>query len=273
MYIGDMRETVGVNELMIWHGMFLLLMYIIDGVSRCFSNFFSEKTYGDIAFRCISMWMDVMRFIPFRKWRSMSMVICIFIDGASAEGQVHWLWFAVFVIFFISQVIEHANMMKQNHTRLSRKLKYKSHLSQRATRCKFKVVIWLTMIYTAKSMDGQVLNQVAELARAATQAATAATTIASQFSSRGSSSMESAVKVLKAPDVFTGDDSFMNWKTNFMSWIGYGDDRYLKLIPTVEKMTKAPDISTYKEEDQELAHKFCCNSRSDENLISQKENF
>ena len=41
-----------------------------------------------------------------------------------------------------------------------------------------------------------------------------------------------------------------------MSWIGYGDDRYLKLIPTVEKMTKAPDISTYKEEDKELAHKF-----------------
>ena len=120
----------------------------------------------------------------------MSLVICIFIEGVSAEGQVYWLWFAVFVIFFISQVIEHANMMKQNHARLSRKLKYKSHLSQRATRCKFKVVIWLTMIYTAKSMDGQVLNQVAELARAATQAATAATTIASQFSSRGASSVE-----------------------------------------------------------------------------------
>ena len=256
MFIADMRETVGVNELMIWHGMFLLLMYIIDGVSRCFSNFFSEKTYGDIAFRCISMWMDLLRFIPFRKWRSMSLVICIFIDGASAEGQMHWLWFAVFVIFFISQLIGYANMMKQSHARLSRKLKRKSHLSQRATRCKFKAVIWLTMIYTAKSMDGQVLNQVAELARAATQAATAATAIASQFSSRGSSSMESAVKVLKAPDVFTGDDSFMNWKTNFMSWIGYGDDRYLKLIPTVEKMTKAPDISTYKEEDKELAHKF-----------------
>ena len=104
-------------------------------------------------------------------------------------------------------------------------------------------------------MDGQVLNQVAELARAATQAATAAAAIASQFSSRGSSSMESAVQVLKALDTFTGDDSFMNWKTNFLSWIGYGDERYLKLIPTVEKMTKAPDISTYKE-DRELAHKF-----------------
>ena len=30
----DTREAVGVNELMIWHGMFLLLMYIIDGVAR-----------------------------------------------------------------------------------------------------------------------------------------------------------------------------------------------------------------------------------------------
>ena len=258
--VADTRDTVGVNELMVWHGMFLLLMYIIDGVSRCFSNFFSEKTYGDIACRCISMWMDLFRFIPFRKWRSMSLMICLFIDGASAEGQVHWLWFAVFVIFFTSQLIGYANMMKQSHARLSRKLKRKSHLSQRATRCKFKAVIWLTMIYTARSMDGEVLNQVAELARAATQAAAAAAAaamaIASQFSSRGSSSMESAVKVLKAPDVFTGDDSFMNWKTNFLSWIGYGDDRYLKLIPTVEKMTKAPDISTYKEEDKELAHKF-----------------
>jgi len=95
------------------------------------------------------------------------------------------------------------------------------------------------MIYTAKSMDGQVLNQVAELARAATQATRAATAIASQFSSRGSSSMESAVKVLKVPDTFTADDSFMNWKTSFVSWIGYGDEGYLKLILTVEKMTKS----------------------------------
>ena len=87
------------------------------------------------------------------------------------------------------------------------------------------------------------LNQVAELARAATQAATAATVIASQFSSRGSSSMESAVKVLKAPNTFTGDDSFMNWKTIFMGWIGNGDERYLELIPAVERMTKTSDVS------------------------------
>ena len=30
-----------------------------------------------------------------------------------------------------------------------------------------------------------------------------------------------------------------------MSWIGNGDERYLKLIPTLEKMSKAPDITTY----------------------------
>ena len=53
------------------------------------------------------------------------------------------------------------------------------------------------------------------------------------------------MKVLKAPDTFSGDDSFMNWKTSFISWIGNGDERYLKLRPTVEKMTKSPDdIST-----------------------------
>ena len=186
----------------------------------------------------------------------MSLVALVLMDGASAEGLVHWVWFSLFAIFVVATVMEHADMRKQKYARLSRKLKRKSHLSLRATGCRCKAIIWLSMVYTAKSMDGQVLNQVAELARAATQAATAATAIASQFSSRGSSSMDSAVKVLKAPDTFTGDDSFMNWKTSFASWIGYGDERYLKLIPTVEKMTRAPDISTYKEEDKELAHKL-----------------
>ena len=252
--IASTRVTVGVN--MVWHGMFLLLMYIIDGVLICFSNFVSDMSYGDIACVFISRMMNLIRLIPFRRWKSMSLVALVLMDGASAEGLVHWVWFSLFAIFLFSNMMEHANIRKQEYARLSRKLRHKGHLSQRATRCRCKGKIWLSMIYTAKSMDGQVLNQVAELARAATRAATAATAIASQFSSRGSSSMESAVKVLKAPDTFTGDDSFMNWKTSFVSWIGYGDERYLKLIPTVEKMTKAPDISTYKEEDKELARKF-----------------
>ena len=67
--------------------------------------------------------------------------ICIFIDGALAEGQLHWLWFAVFVIFFISQMIGHANMMIQNHARLSHKLKRKSRdivAQQEATTTKKK---------------------------------------------------------------------------------------------------------------------------------------
>ena len=254
--IADTRGTVGVNELMVCHGMFLLMMYIIEGVLICFSNFVIDKSYGDIACVCISGVVSVIKFLPFRRWKTMSLVALVLMDGASAEGLMHWVWFSLFAVFLLSQVIEHANMRQQNYARLSRKLKRKSHLSQRATRCKCKAIIWLSMIYTAKSMDGQVLNQVAELARAATQAATAATAIASQFSSRGSSSMESAVKVLKSPDTFTGDDSFMNWRTSFVSWIGYGDEKYLKLIPAVEKMAKAPDISTYKEEDKELAHKF-----------------
>ena len=248
-------EAVGVNELMVWHGSFLLVMYIVEGVLICISNFVSYRSYGEITSAFVSGMIDLIRLIPFFRWKPTSLVALLLMDGASAEGLVHWVWFSLFAVFLISQILEHADMRRQYHARLSRKLKRKSHLSQRAMRCRCKAIIWLSMIYTAKSMDGQVLNQVAELARA-TQAATAATAIASQFSSRGSSSMESAVKVLKAPDTFTGDDSFMNWKTNFVSWIGYGDERYLKLIPMVEKMVKPPDISTYKDEDKELAHKF-----------------
>ena len=74
-------------------------------------------------------------------------------------------------------------------------------------------------------------------------AATAATAIASQFSSRGSSSMES---VSHEP----------GHCASLWGHLIYGDEGYPKLILTVEKMTKAPDISTYKEEDKELAHKF-----------------
>ena len=249
-------EAVGVNTLMVWHGLFLLAMYIVEGTLICISNFVCYRSYGEITSAFVSGVIDLIRLIPFFRWKPMSLVALLLMDGASAEGLVHWVWFSLFAVFLISQILEYADMRKQYHARLSRKLKRKSHLSQRARMCRCKAIIWLSMIYTAKSMDGQVLNQVAELARAATQAATAATAIASQFSSRGSSSMESAVKVLKAPDTFTGDDSFMNWKTNFISWIGYGDERYLKLIPTVEKMVKPPDISTYKDEDKELAQKF-----------------
>ena len=80
----------------------------------------------------------------------------------------------------------------------------------------------------------------------------------SALSSKGNSFSSEYRNPNKVMSVFAqvNVDSFMSWKTNFMSWIGYGDDRYLKLMPTVEKMTKAPDISTYKEEDKELAHKF-----------------
>ena len=162
----ERREIVGVNELMIWHGTCLLVVYIIDGILKGVNKSFCEKTYTDIVCRYISVWMDLVSFIPFRRWKTMSLAACLLMDGASAEGQIHWLWLALSVIFVSSQVIEYANMVSKNHAGLSRKLKRKSHLSQRVTRCKFKAVIWVTVIYTARSMDGQMLNQVAELARA-----------------------------------------------------------------------------------------------------------
>ena len=52
--IASIRGTVGVNELMVWYGMFLLLMYIMDGVLICFSNFVSNRSYVDITCALIS---------------------------------------------------------------------------------------------------------------------------------------------------------------------------------------------------------------------------
>ena len=61
-------------------------------------------------------------------------------------------------------------------------------------------------------LDVNVAQQITELAQAATRAPQAATTVAEKFGSKGmSSGMESAAKVLKNPDAFTGEDaaSFM----------------------------------------------------------------
>ena len=44
-------RAFGINEVMICHGMFLLVMYIMDGILRGISKFYIEKTYVDIAFR------------------------------------------------------------------------------------------------------------------------------------------------------------------------------------------------------------------------------
>ena len=117
----------------------------------------------------------------------MSLVALVLMDGASAEGLVHWVWFSLFAIFLFSNMMEHANIRKQEYARLSRKLRHKGHLSQRATRCRCKGKIWLSMIYTAKiygwSSVEIKLQSWLELQR---EQATAATAIASQFSSRGS---------------------------------------------------------------------------------------
>ena len=85
----------------------------------------------------------------------MSLVVCLCIDGGSAQGQVQWLWCVLFVFLCIAQCLEHADMCREHHSRLSRKLKRKRHLSQRVTRRRCSAVICITLIYAAKAMHGQ----------------------------------------------------------------------------------------------------------------------
>jgi len=80
-----------------------------------------------------------------------------------------------------------------------------------------KVVLWLAMMYSAQAMEGSpvaagsqggraFLERVTSLAEAATAAANAATQALSSMQSRASTGLESATRILKAPNVFTGED-------------------------------------------------------------------
>jgi len=72
------------------------------------------------------------------------------------------------------------------------------------------------------------LERVTSLTEAAIAAANAATQALSSMQSRASTGLESATRILKAPDVFTGEDPmvFQTWKFQFSSWLSFGDQRF-----------------------------------------------
>ena len=150
---------------------------------------------------------------------------------------------------------------KQKHAwkQRSRLEKTKSRLGHYKLMRQMQVLVWLSLLSNCRAMDVSVAQQITELAKAATRAAQAAATVAEQFGSKGmSSGMESAAKVLKNPDAFTGEDaaSFMGWKLNFETWMSYGDDRFNDLLGKVERMSHAPSYSSYDTEQKSRANKF-----------------
>ena len=149
---------------------------------------------------------------------------------------------------------------------MSRVEKRRSHLGRGRCKKHLKVLCFVMMIHSAKGMDQQAfLDQVVELTRAATTAASSAASAMQsmqQFQQgKGSSSasgLESASRILKNPDVFSGDNplEFMSWKSLFESWLTFGDSRYGDFLTKIESMKESPKFDTYTDEQKVLSTRF-----------------
>ena len=174
-------------------------------------------------------------------------------------GGQEWLVTGLNLIFSVFFCFEQQQKQKHAWKQKSRLEKRKSRLSHCRAMQQMQVLIWISMMGNCWAMDVNVAQQITELAQAATRAAQAATTVAEKVGSKGmASGMESASKVLKNPDTFSGEDaaSFMGWKLNFETWMTYGDERFGELLGKIEKMTNAPSFAAYDAEQKSMANKF-----------------
>ena len=120
-----------------------------------------------------------------------------------------------------------------------------------ANKRQFQMFMMVTMLSTANDMETQqILQQMSQLASAATSAAQAATEATQAFTKASGSTtqgLESATKILKSPDTFTGDDPllFSSWKLQFESWLSFGDARFTGLLMKT-KQGSEPDHTVYR---------------------------
>ncbi len=156
------------------------------------------------------------------------------------------------------------------HVPVARHEKRRQRLHELCQQRKMKVVLWLAMMYSAQAMEGSpvaggsqgervFLERVTSLTEAATAAANAATQALSSMSTRASTGLESATRILKAPDVFAGEDPmvFQTWKFQFSSWLSFGDQRFQDVSEKVEALKDDPaDTSTFTTEEKELSTKL-----------------
>ena len=156
--------------------------------------------------------------------------------------------------------------------RLERK---RQRLQELCLQRKVKVVLWLSMMGSAQAMQEGMqggspvasgsqgervfLERVTSLTEAATAAANAAAQALSSMQSRSSTGLESATRILKSPDVFTGEDPmvFQTWKFQFSSWLSFGDQRFQEVLEKVEALRDDPaDTSSFTTEEKELSTKL-----------------
>eukprot|EP00435_Cladocopium_sp_Y103_P029774 s3318_g7.t1 len=129
-------------------------------------------------------------------------------------------------------------------------------------------LLFLCSCANARAMDEAATNVqtaflqgMTSMAEAATRAAAAAeralerTTAGSSGSNDG---LSAASRILKAPDVFSGDDPmlFQQWKQQFTSCLCFGDSRYSEALDALEKKTDAPPISAYNADEKDMSQKL-----------------
>ena len=153
--------------------------------------------------------------------------------------------------------------------------KKRQRLQELCLQKKVKVVLWLSMMGSAQAMQEGMqggspvasgsqgervfLERVTSLTEAATAAANAAAQALSSMQSRSSTGLESATRILKSPDVFTGEDPmvFQTWKFQFSSWLSFGDQRFQEVLEKVEALRDDPaDTSSFTTEEKELSTKL-----------------
>ena len=114
-----------------------------------------------------------------------------------------------------------------------------------ATKRKIMAVMFICGMGQAAAMGQQqkqeaMLQRVMALAEAATRAAIAAGSVAARSaqppSSSGGEGLQAAAKILKSPDMFSGDDAlaFPGWRFQFTSWLAYGESRYVQMLQNIE---------------------------------------
>ena len=169
------------------------------------------------------------------------------------------------VMVMLDVAFEHIDESNKRWKAMSRIEKKRSHLGRGRFKKHLKVLCFVMMIHSAKGMDQQTfLDQVVELTRAATTAASSAASAMQsmqQFQqSKGSSAsgLESASRILKNPDVFSGDNplEFMSWKSLFESWLTFGDSRYGDFLTKIESMKEPPKFESYTEDQKVLSTRF-----------------
>ena len=156
--------------------------------------------------------------------------------------------------------------------------RFNSKLNRRG----FGLLVFLLSGYGAQSMDAQQFGQfmdamntivqrqnvvaestanlVATIPNLLQQATQTSAISSSSTSSNLARNLESAAKILKAPEIFDSTDSAMwiNWHHSFLNWLSYSDNRFVNFIRDIDNLEPHVELDAvdWSDDDWDLARKL-----------------